>query len=349
VNDPWQNDPSKSVGLASIEKALGRGVPAEAMAFYGRWWQLETWLRWLVHLELRARYGEAWEEHVVDAAGKRAIRDQENAYIASPDADFLLAYLDTGNLFSLIAEPEVWELLGSSLPPRKRWDGLADELSSLRNRNAHYRRPHPDDLQQLERVLRSLEKGAKGSIRAFNEQSRLWKDEDPVARRWADPQGPERDRLSHARNSYNTELQIRVSRRPWAPQSAGPGHLWHAEYVMREGRYLSPRVLWNSSYLDPYRQIVVQVTMEYPGFLSIAFSMADDPELVGEAIDRILEAVLVEGERTASPEQYDNWVLEGVGLDPRLRTYDPFFVPDSVENEAPYFNAGAHDVSARGA
>jgi hypothetical protein len=88
--------------------------------------------------------------------------------------------------------------------------------------------------------------------------------------------------------------------------------------------------------------------MEYPGFLSVAFSMADDPDMVNEAIDRVLEAALVESEQAVSRERYDQWVIEGLGLDPRVRTYDPFFVPDSVENDGPYFNAGAENVPARG-
>jgi hypothetical protein len=76
--------------------------------------------------------------------------------------------------------------------------------------------------------------------------------------------------------------------------------------------------------------------------------MADDPVQVNEAIDGIFEAALVESERSVSDDRFRAWTLDGIGLDPRVRTYDPFSVPHSIENEAPYFNAGAQNVAARG-
>jgi hypothetical protein len=37
------------------EEILGSRVAPDALAFYGRWWQLETWLWELVYVELRAK------------------------------------------------------------------------------------------------------------------------------------------------------------------------------------------------------------------------------------------------------------------------------------------------------
>lgn len=40
--------------LSALVRAVTAGVPAEALGFFARWWQLENWLRLLVYLELRA-------------------------------------------------------------------------------------------------------------------------------------------------------------------------------------------------------------------------------------------------------------------------------------------------------
>jgi hypothetical protein len=90
------------------------GVPADAVAFFARWWQLETWLRQLVYMELRAKHGTEWLQHLSDQAPTRAARDEINTYMATPDAANLLAYLDVGHLFDLIGNSEHW-------PQSPRW------------------------------------------------------------------------------------------------------------------------------------------------------------------------------------------------------------------------------------
>jgi hypothetical protein len=45
--------PAVEDDLARLERLVRNGVPADALAFYGRWWQFETWLRDAVYVELR--------------------------------------------------------------------------------------------------------------------------------------------------------------------------------------------------------------------------------------------------------------------------------------------------------
>jgi hypothetical protein len=87
---PWERTAEATKN--SIEAAVDHGVPAESLAFYARWWQLETWLRQLMYLEFRAKWGIAWIDHLVPARFKnprhtpssRAQADKEkNAYMAS--------------------------------------------------------------------------------------------------------------------------------------------------------------------------------------------------------------------------------------------------------------------------
>jgi hypothetical protein len=56
-------------GTAEPNGLIEGGVPQDALRFFARWWQFETYLREVVYLELRARDGEAYE----GAIGKGAI------------------------------------------------------------------------------------------------------------------------------------------------------------------------------------------------------------------------------------------------------------------------------------
>lgn len=133
---------------SSLRRPLDAGVPLRALETYARWWQLETYLREVVYVELRARWGRAWTDHLSGTTPKRAAKDGVNAYMASADAGELLAYIDISDLFRLIDDQ--WELFAPVLPPRERWAGTAHLLRDVRNRNAHCRRPHRDDTARLE-------------------------------------------------------------------------------------------------------------------------------------------------------------------------------------------------------
>jgi hypothetical protein len=158
----WVSSPRRV--RESISRAVDQGVPAAAVAFYARWWELETWLRQLVYTELRAKYGVGWLQHLAQQAPTRAARDEINRYMATPDASNVLAYLDVAHLFDLIGSTNHWPLFEPSLVPKMRWDGTVQELRELRHRNAHCRRPHADDLTRVEQVLSDLQQGARTAL-----------------------------------------------------------------------------------------------------------------------------------------------------------------------------------------
>jgi hypothetical protein len=80
--------------VPNLPRILSSGVPPQALAFYGRWWQLETWLREMVYVELRSRYGLRWTDYLQGRVPKRAASDEDNAYMASADAGELITYAD---------------------------------------------------------------------------------------------------------------------------------------------------------------------------------------------------------------------------------------------------------------
>jgi hypothetical protein len=82
------------------------GMPPSATALYGRWWQLETWLRSLVYVELRAAYGTKWVTTLPAYSEKRWLTDEAFGYTATPDAKAQLAYADARALFAHFVDSE---------------------------------------------------------------------------------------------------------------------------------------------------------------------------------------------------------------------------------------------------
>ncbi len=337
--------------LRSIESAVNSGVPPASVAFYARWWQVETWLRQLAYMELRAKYGAAWLDHLAGAAALRAVRDEINAYMATPDATDLLAYLDVTHLFDLIDSKEHWILFEQSLLPRRRWRGTVDELKVLRHRSAHCRRPHADDLNKVEQVLRNLEAGARIALEAHNVQ---WQFEerneaDPIVTGWLLKEHPDALRLvDHALTNYDVELQLRWSKRPWAKLGrrrnlAGLRGIYiHATFVLRRS-FVDPAWFWQEL-IAPNRslqRLLVYLVVDDPYTLSFTFAAVDGADLVNGAIGNAFDAVLMGGRPGTIP--FDalkdkDWARGAEKLDPRIQINAPLNV---AHPEQPFSVFGA--------
>jgi hypothetical protein len=213
IDQDWQALPDKI--RESIKAAWVTGMPPLASALYGRWWQLESWLRTLLYVELRAKLGSNWVKALPKVSEKRRQGEQELRYMATPDAQNLLAYTDASVLFDMTLEH--WALFEDTLLSKNVWAGRIEELRAIRNRIGHCRRPHTDDLIRLEQTLRDLNGGAFRAISTFNNQWRAdnnWT--DAVADGWAREQHKDAVRLiKHAERQYDTVFELRYSRRPW--------------------------------------------------------------------------------------------------------------------------------------
>jgi hypothetical protein len=284
--------------VPGLDAMLGSGVPGEAIAFYGRWWQLETWLREMVYVELRSDTGCSWTDELDKIAHRRAETERRNFYMASADSEELLAYADITALFGIIESR--WDLFDAFLPPRRRWEGAADELSELRNRNAHCRRPHQDDLPRLEQALRNLEAGAWRFYTSYLDTHPITtKSKDPVARQWVKGRHDTAARLlDHAERQYETRFRLSYSLRPWATHptvdaiSSTAGALWHAQWVIG-ARELNVARLWKQIERSPAaRDLIVHLLFDLSS-VTATFAAVDDPNAIADAIGHLFDAILI--------------------------------------------------------
>jgi hypothetical protein len=298
--------------VPGLSRVLERGVPQEAIAFYARWWQLETWLREVAYVELRARYGEQWASELDSTAHQRAKGEARNFYMPSADADELLAYADVAALFTLIEER--WELFERMLPPRRRWVGLADELKELRNRNAHCRRPHSDDVARVDQALRDIEPGAWRFYVTYLDTRLAEKSKDPVTRSWVSGRHESAMRLlKHAERQYETRFRLSYSVRPWAAWpgadhiSGSAGVLWHAHWTIG-GRDLNVVRLWREiERHGDVRSRIIHLLFDV-GSVTVTFSALDGSDAVADAIGSIFDAVLTESRPSRSGHlDMDEW------------------------------------------
>ncbi len=112
--------PATDAASNALTHGWQTGVPVQASALDARWWQLETWLRSLAYVELRARFGASWLDQIPKKVVGLAGREAQLAYMPSPDAELLVSYLD---VFRSIRSPRA--ALGPVQPRPDRPDGMA--------------------------------------------------------------------------------------------------------------------------------------------------------------------------------------------------------------------------------
>ena len=331
---------------AAISVAWRDGMPPAASALYGRWWQFETWLRSLVYVELRAAFGAEWISQLPGHSEKRRQGDEAFRYMATPDAQAVLAYTDASGLFEIIEAH--WSLFEGALLERAVWSGRTVELRNIRNRIGHCRRPHSDDLARLEQTLRDLEGGAFRAAAAFNRQFRTgpeWK--DPVVEAWIQGTHETAQRLiQHAQRQYETSFDLNWSFRPWinhvsanGPVEGKAGYIWHAHWHMR-ARGLNLRRFWEDDQLDPWRDSILFLCATGPGAFEVSFAALEDPRAIADTIGACFDLALYHQARGDLPEDvYKRWGALHADMDPRVQTHSAWSIVDDSTKPISIFGA----------
>jgi len=343
--DPEWNALPENVRQA-MRVTWANGVPPLASAVYARWWQLESWLRSLLYVELRAAHGSAWVDALPKISKVRQQGEDEFRYMATPDAQNRLAYADASALFRTTLEQ--WNLFEHALLTKNVWTGRIEELLAIRNRIGHCRRPHFDDLSRLEQALRDLNGGAFGATSAFNNQSKAKENwSDAVVDGWVRERHPTASRLiKHAERQYDTIFELRCSRRPWAkrvapgqvPTISGiPGYVWHAFWYFRGGRDFHLDKFWRD--IEIHREIMLLVCANGPSSISVSFAAMEDPTAVADAIGTCFDAALYNIGNGAGSDGYTEWQARYAELDPQVHVLSPWALAEEYMRGVSMFGA----------
>jgi hypothetical protein len=227
ADDDDHDEPSLDAQLglnatSAMSAASSFGLDGRAIACFARWWQLETYLRDLLYIELGAAFGVGWQEIVSPKAGRQERTMTETRYMPSAHDSFPISHLSTADLLKLLEK--YWDHVGSGIGmPLERWKSRVEEVYPIRNRIAHLRPPHQDDLGRIEQLLRDLEKGARVALGSYVNGEPVHADAGgQVVEDWIVGRHEAARRLfKHGRDQYDVQFRLQRSYRPWLVADAG--------------------------------------------------------------------------------------------------------------------------------
>jgi hypothetical protein len=172
-------------------------VPPSAVRLFRMSWQLEAWLRQIVYVELRAADSN-WELRIANLskADRFKERDKSLHHMATPHQSKLL-YLTLNDLWELIRDNDNWELFEHYFPPKDNVIARINEIMAIRNRVAHSREPHTNDIARMELFLHDLEPGLRKFCIRYNAAADLAR-RDGVAEKLEE----EWQRISHSTDLF---------------------------------------------------------------------------------------------------------------------------------------------------
>lgn len=242
-------------GGKQLKAALGAvpELPERILATYARLWQLETWLRRLVYVELRAADGDSWGARFASAE-KAKEADKHLTHMPTPEDD-PLSFAQLSDLKKIISTE--WKLFAPFLPPQSIWEGKLEEVSQVRHRVAHFRMGHHDDLQRVIQLLRDLDQGFWRFCTSYNDPNPvLPQSDDPVVSHfldldlipWRQVGDNQWARVGFADPDAPLYVTVEVLCRPWAswstPIAGTSGLLYDVRLHARHQSTLSIAGFW---------------------------------------------------------------------------------------------------------
>lgn len=234
-----RNDTKEQSGFEQVTE-----VPVHVLNTYSGLWQLETWLRTMVYVELRALLGDDWAKGL-NPSSNSFQADKSLTHMPTPEMN-ALSYAQLSKLTGLIASH--WDCFSVYLPPKDLWDAKLREVAQIRHRVAHFRVGHVDDLPRLKQFLRDIDKGFWTFCTSYNDMNAVIPQEsDPIAKHflpfdplpWVEVEEKTWAQVGFRDKSLVVGLSVRSQRRPWCrePLEAGkPGHLYDFYMFAQDGR-----------------------------------------------------------------------------------------------------------------
>ena len=196
-------------------------VPPERLSAYSWLWQFETWLRTMVYVELRARYGDSWETNLTNLNHGAYKKDKKLTHMPTRES-LPTSYMQLGDLLRTISSN--WRLFAPYLPPKKLWNAKLEEISQIRHRVAHFRLGGVDDSNSIEQLLRDIDKGFWHFCTSYNESSSLLPhSKDAVMKEflhldpfpWSEVEPSKWLRVGMADPNLVVSVTFEISRRRW--------------------------------------------------------------------------------------------------------------------------------------
>ncbi len=226
--------------LSELEKISD--IDERSIILYARLWQFEKWLREMVYIELKAKKGRSWFN----------FKKTEGTY----EADKALTHIPAANdnPLSFTTFPELiklinnnWGLFSEYLPPKPIWEVKLEEIVLIRNRVAHFRNGHGDDIDRLLQLMKDVDNGFWKFCTDYNDLHPILPPErDAVAKKYAnlDPfsfkeiDSNEWARFGSAPQGLKYIVSINSSRRRWAEKSVEitgtPGYIYNVNITLRD-------------------------------------------------------------------------------------------------------------------
>lgn len=203
-------------------------VRDDTLKAFLRLYQLETWMREMVYLEVKSYYGMQWLTEVENAllraklnikmATKSAARDKKHQHISTAETDPLW-YISFESLLKIIYDAKMWKLFASYFTTKKVFRVRLEEILPIRNRVAHCRALHTYDVDRLTQFLRDFDQG-------FWRFCATYGDEYVFANRLSNNKV-----IAHFGAVRDADLYINYSARPYTRDRApkrqlGPGFIY---------------------------------------------------------------------------------------------------------------------------
>ena len=232
--------------------------PSATLRLHDLLWQMETWLREMVYIELRCR-DAVWESAIrrrVQGWPPRSQSNDKAYWHMSTRHQSAISYLTTGEIFDIIFNESNWNLFEKYFPKKDLFSAKIEEIKQIRHRVAHFRAPHEKDVDRVRLLLQDIDSGVWNFCTSYGGIGNFLPKEisDPATEYFAsthekrvvvEMNGISREGGTHegdeywlyARNSLNPSLgfYLRYSVRPWAelgpPSLMGkPGVVYHANF-----------------------------------------------------------------------------------------------------------------------
>jgi hypothetical protein len=273
------------------------GLPQRTLLTYARLWQLETWLRRMAYVELRAQKGDEWSEAVQNFE-KPLQADRQMIHMPTPEDD-PLSYAQFSELKQLISDN--WNLFRLYLQPQTIWQAKLEEVSQIRNRVAHFRRGHSDDLQRVLQLLRDVDHGFWVFCTSYNSsEPALPASDNPVTAKFLDQDPmPWREispkkwmRIGHAAPDLIVGVTVETLRRPWVNAPAkladrAEGYLYNVHLSARDSRRFDYR-----QFLKATRHLHCRLVHLCLDRLAVSVRLTIPAVLAADTIIRIIEQAI---------------------------------------------------------